>query len=176
MSGLICDRTLCNMSVFWWELTNVGPVFCGLVVYRIAENFQARKCSWISWFESQPGKFSPRNLGVPCPPMLGFSILQKFSPRNGHSHWSAKVFSLESFPLYVSRKHMPLDGLLWAQSIGMAMATHKTYHLWCFWAIPWICYAYQLLRCLDLKIRWFLCPRQWQWQKRLFYPLHMWMG
>ena len=32
--------------------------------------------------------------------MMGFSIPQKFSPRNGHFYHSVKVFSLESFPLY----------------------------------------------------------------------------
>ena len=54
----------------------------------------------ISQFESHPRKFSPRNLGMPYPPMLGFCIPQKFSPRNGRSQRSVKVFSLESFPLY----------------------------------------------------------------------------
>ena len=62
-----------------------------------AENFWARELSQISWFESHLRKFSPRNLGVPYPPMLGFSI-----PRNDCSHRSAKVFSLKSFLLYSS--------------------------------------------------------------------------
>ena len=36
---------------------------------------------------------------------LGFSIPRKFSPRNGHTYQSAKVFSLESFPLYGIYEH-----------------------------------------------------------------------
>ena len=68
--------------------------------YRIAENFRGRKHSQISRFQSHPQKFPPRNLGVLYPPMLGFGILRKFSPRNGHSYQSVKVFSLKSFPLY----------------------------------------------------------------------------
>ena len=68
--------------------------------YRIAENFRVRKLSQISRFESHLRKFSPWNLGVPYLPMLEFSIPQKFSPRDGCSHRSAKVFSLKNFLLY----------------------------------------------------------------------------
>ena len=39
---------------------------------------------------------------MPYWPMLGFNIPRKFSLQNGHSYWSVKVFSLESFPLYVT--------------------------------------------------------------------------
>ena len=73
--------------------------------YHIAENFRGRKLSWISRFYSHPRKFSPQILGMPYPPMIGFSIPWKFSPRNGPSYWSAKVFSLESFPLYAMVWH-----------------------------------------------------------------------
>ena len=47
-----------------------------------------------------PAKFSPQNLGVQYPPMIAFSTLRKFSPWNGHSNQSTKVFSLKNFPPY----------------------------------------------------------------------------
>ena len=68
--------------------------------YCIAQNFRGRKHSWTLQFWSHPRKFSPWNLGVPYPPMIGFSIPQKFYLRNGSSYWSAKIFSLENFLLY----------------------------------------------------------------------------
>ena len=86
-------------------------------LYRIAENFQGRKHSRISQFQRHPQKFSPQNLDVPYPPMLQFSIPRKFSPRNGHSYRSVKVFSLESFPLYsMSIPQVCLDFLLRSQA------------------------------------------------------------
>ena len=42
------------------------------------------KHSQISRFWSHLWKFSPRNLDMPYTPIIGFSILQKFSLRNGH--------------------------------------------------------------------------------------------
>ena len=71
-----------NLSI---QLYNVMTVL--LLPY--SGNFRARK---LLQFRSHPWKFSPWNLGVPYPPI-------KFSPRNGPSYRSARVFSLESFPL-----------------------------------------------------------------------------
>ena len=95
------------ISPCWTKSANlkIGIQACGLLwlhnhIYHIAENFRRRKHSWILGFKSHPWKFSPRNLSVPYSPMLCFSILRKFSPWNGHSHRSAKVFALKSFLPY----------------------------------------------------------------------------
>ena len=58
---------------------------CRIGWYCIAENFRGRKHSQILQFWSHPQKFSPRNLDVPYPPMIGFSFPRKF-PQNGHSY------------------------------------------------------------------------------------------
>jgi len=54
--------------------------------YHIAGNFRGRKLSWISRF-------------------CGYS--RKFSPRKLYFHQFAKVFSLESFPLYGTLHAVP---------------------------------------------------------------------
>ena len=46
--------------------------------YRIVENFRGRNIHEFCSFQSNPRKFSPQNLGMPYPPMIGFSIPQKF--------------------------------------------------------------------------------------------------
>ena len=48
--------------------------------YRIVQNFRGRKLSQILRFESYLWKFSPWNLGMPYPPVLGFSIPWKLFP------------------------------------------------------------------------------------------------
>ena len=64
----------------------------------MVENFQGRN---VHKFHSFRAKFSPWNLGVPYPLVIGFSILPKFSPQNGHFFYrSVKVFSLKKFLLY----------------------------------------------------------------------------
>ena len=62
-------------------LTITGCV-CGVYVYvySIAQNFRGRKHSRISRCWSHLRKFPPQNLGVLYQPMIGFSILWKFSP------------------------------------------------------------------------------------------------
>ena len=70
-------------------------------MYRIAGNFQGRKLSRISRFFSHPRKFSPRNSRHATPimrPVLTFR--ESFLREMLLSYRSAKVFSLENFPLY----------------------------------------------------------------------------
>ena len=55
-----------------------------IMLYLIAENFQGRKCSWISHFERHPRKFSPQNFGHAVPTYNWFSIPWKSSPWNVH--------------------------------------------------------------------------------------------
>ena len=50
---------------------------------------------------SHPQKFSPRNLGVPYPPMLGFSFCDSFLRKTVTLTRSMKIFSLETFPLAI---------------------------------------------------------------------------
>ena len=72
-----------------------------IIRYRIAGNFWGRKFSWISRFESHPQKFSPRNFGHAAPTYVWFqAIRESFLREILTSYGSAKVFSLESLPLY----------------------------------------------------------------------------
>ena len=69
--------------------------------YCIAGNFRGRKLSRISRFFSHPRKFSPRNSRYATPimrPVLAFR--ESFLREMILSYRSAKVFSLENFPLY----------------------------------------------------------------------------
>ena len=69
--------------------------------YRIAGNFRGRKLSRISRFSRHPRKFSPRNSRHATPimrPVLTFR--ESFLREMLLSYRSAKVFSLENFPLY----------------------------------------------------------------------------
>ena len=69
--------------------------------YRMAGNFRGRKLSRISRFFSHPRKFSPRNSRHATPimrPVLTFR--ESFLREMLLSYRSAKVFSLENFPLY----------------------------------------------------------------------------
>ena len=72
--------------------------------YRIAGNFRGRKLSRISRFFSHPRKFSPRNSSHATPimrPVLTFR--ESFLREMLLSYRSAKVFSLQNFPLYGMR-------------------------------------------------------------------------
>ena len=69
--------------------------------YRIAGNFRGRKLSRISRFFRHPRKFSLRNSRHATPimrPLLTFR--ESFLREMLLSYRSAKVFSLENFPLY----------------------------------------------------------------------------
>ena len=72
------------------------------ITYRIAGNFRGRKLSRISRFFSHPRKFSPRNS------RHATSIIRSvFAFREMLlSYRSAKVFSLENFPLYGIQCHL----------------------------------------------------------------------
>ena len=72
-----------------------------IIIYRIAGNFRGRKLSRISRFFCHPRKFSPRNSRHTTPimrPVLTFR--ESFLREMLLSYRSAKVFSLENFPLY----------------------------------------------------------------------------
>jgi len=70
--------------------------------YRIAENFRGRKLLRISRFCGYLWKFSPQNWGAWCPlAQQKRAIRESFLHENRIFHQFAKVFSLESFPLYV---------------------------------------------------------------------------
>ena len=59
------------------------------------------KLSWISRFECHLQKFSPRNVGRAAPTCDWFqAICESFLCEILTSYGSAKVFSLESLPLY----------------------------------------------------------------------------
>ena len=81
-------------------------------IYRIAGNFRGRKLSRISRFFSLPRKFSPRNSRHATPimrPVLTFR--ESFLREMLLSYRSAKVFSLENFPLYgTASSVMAIDG------------------------------------------------------------------
>ena len=67
-------------------------------------------------FQSHLQKFSPWNLGVPYPPVTGFSIPQKFfSQRNGHFLPICESFLLQKFPtiwlLYSASSDCNIDHL-----------------------------------------------------------------
>ena len=51
-------------------------------------------------FRATHKTFFSTKFGRAVPTYDRFSIPRRFSPRNGHSYRSAKVFSLKSFPLY----------------------------------------------------------------------------
>ena len=75
--------------------SNQKPKYC------IAENFRGRKLSWILRFCGYSWKFFPWNSGVWRP--LAWqqrAIRESFLCENCIFHQFAKVFSLESFPLY----------------------------------------------------------------------------
>ena len=70
-------------------------------IYRIAGNFRGRKLSRISRFFSHPRKFSPRNSRHATPIIRSvFAFRESFLREMLLSYRSAKVFSLENFPLY----------------------------------------------------------------------------
>ena len=52
--------------------------------------------NFVVW--NHPWKFCPWNLGMPYPPMTGFSIPRKFSPRNGHLLPICESFLPQKFP------------------------------------------------------------------------------
>ena len=66
-------------------------------MYHIVRNFCGRKHSWIS---SHLRKFSPRNFIWVCPyqPIIGFNILQKISPWNGHFLLISEHFLPQKYP------------------------------------------------------------------------------
>ena len=69
--------------------------------YCIAGNFRGRKLSRISRFFSHPRKFSPRNSRHATPIIRSvFAFRESFLCEMLLSYRSAKVFSLENFPLY----------------------------------------------------------------------------
>ena len=69
--------------------------------YRTAGNFRGRKLSRISRFFSHPRKFSPRNSRHATPIIRSvFAFRESFLREMLFSYRSAKVFSLENFPLY----------------------------------------------------------------------------
>ena len=79
------------------------------VTYRIAGNFQRRKLSQILRFCGCSRKFSPRNLWAWCPLAQHKRAIRKsFLRKNRLFHQFAKVFSLESFPLYSTHDCMCL--------------------------------------------------------------------
>ena len=83
--------------------------------YRIAGNFRGRKLSRISRFSRHPRKFSPRNSRHATPnmrPVLTFR--ESFLREMLLSYRSAKVFSLENFPLYGS-SYTPMAQLLYGK-------------------------------------------------------------
>ena len=81
-------------------------------VYRIAGNFRGRKLLWISRFDSHPRKFSSRNLGHAAPTYDWFqAIRESFLREILTSYGSAKVFSLESLPLYSMYCLLPVVGI-----------------------------------------------------------------
>ena len=65
---------------------------------RIAENFRRRKLSQISQFCGE--SFNCKIWGVASFAATKVSNPWKFSPRKSYFHQFAKVFSLESFPVY----------------------------------------------------------------------------
>ena len=100
--SILCACTLCVCCEKERGL-GMASVHCPLNGdYRRAGNFRGRKRSRISRFESHPRKFSPRNLGgrttTTCD--LFQAIRESFDHEILTSYGSAKVFSLESFPLY----------------------------------------------------------------------------
>ena len=98
-------RTSSSSSLITWKEVNrmrkqeeKVHVICGVrfMWYHIAENFRGKKLPRISRFCGYTRKFSPWNLGC--------SIIWHCK-----SEQSVKVFSLESFPLYVIVKHATND-------------------------------------------------------------------
>ena len=93
-----------------------------IVNYRVAENFQGRKLSQILWFCGYTRKLSPQN--------LGYGILwhgkseqstKLFSAKIIFSPIHAKVFYLESFPLYSN-----MESFCWTRcSICSIMHVHN---------------------------------------------------
>ena len=87
------------MFLFHYDLSL--PLFFSTLTYRIAGNFRGRKLSRISRFSRHPPKFSLRNSRHATPimrPILTFR--ESFLREMLLSYRSAKVFSLENFPLY----------------------------------------------------------------------------
>ena len=68
------------------------------VIIYMAGNFRGRKLSQLSRFFSHPRKFSPRNSRHATPIMQPFH--ESFLHKMLLSYRSAKLFSLENFPLY----------------------------------------------------------------------------
>ena len=100
-SGFTCKR--------WdWKLLDAHrfppeKIYHSHVQYRIAGNFRGRKLSRISRFFSHPRKFSPRNSRYAIPIMRTVLAFREMIL----SYRSAKVFSLENFPLYGIIKFSP---------------------------------------------------------------------
>ena len=113
VTGLVVDL-LSSLAIHYW------PTLIATYILCIAENFQGRKHSQISRFWSHPWKFSPWNLGMPYPPMLGFSILRKFSLQIGHSYLISESFLPRKFsPLKVSRYTCMYGNSQWVLSVNM---------------------------------------------------------
>ena len=113
---------------FWWKLSgrfkggkrgaNAPTSLWWLVPY--SRKLLREKFSRISRFCGYTREFSPRNLGVVSFGAAKASNLQKFSPQKSYFHQFAKVFSLESFPLYcnVLRTYLH-ESIKWLCSSGM---------------------------------------------------------
>ena len=87
------------------ELSNwqdhVGEPTLALVSWTRVGNFWGSKLSWISQFCGYSQKFSPWNLGTWCPLVQHKqAICESLLRENCIFNQSAKVFSLESFPLW----------------------------------------------------------------------------
>ena len=100
-------------SIVWY---NVIIKILSVEQYRIVGNFRGRKLSQISRFFSHLRKFSPRNSMHAIPimqPVLTFR--ESFLREMLLSYRSAKVFSLENFPLYGNNLYNMTDASLHAQ-------------------------------------------------------------
>ena len=89
-----------NNELYWHCLSNI-TVSSFWTRYRIVENFWGKKPPQILQFYGYPQKFSPRNWGAWCPlAQQKRAICESFLHENRIFCQFAKVFSLESFPLY----------------------------------------------------------------------------
>ena len=90
-------------------------------------NFRGRKLSRISRFFSHPRKFSPRNSRHATPIMRPIlTSRESFLRKMILSYRSAKVFSLENFPLYgnVIMSHGVISQLLKACGLYHTVVSH----------------------------------------------------
>ena len=105
LTGIICSGkkliSLLHVPLFWLIPHNL-LIVCDLpkIEYRIVENFRGRKLSWILPLCGYTQKFSPRNLGRGILWRCKSEQSVKVFSAKSYFHQIAKVFSLESFPLY----------------------------------------------------------------------------